>query len=132
MAHWQIRRADGTVEPCRVIRVEHDGAVTREIFAEPVNVRNGDVLERGDDPWDQETARLCDALMGRGSLKELERALIEAALRKTHWLQIDAAKLLGVTPRVLNYKIHLKGIEPPESEVYARRSWKKRGGEYSG
>jgi DNA-binding NtrC family response regulator len=39
------------------------------------------------------------------NLEELERGAIERALRATHGVQKDAAELLGVTPRVLNYKI---------------------------
>jgi two-component system response regulator HydG len=39
------------------------------------------------------------------NLEELERGAIERALRATHGVQKDAADLLGVTPRVLNYKI---------------------------
>jgi len=44
------------------------------------------------------------------NLEELERGAIERALRTTHGVQKDAADLLGVTPRVLNYKIQVLGI----------------------
>ena len=39
------------------------------------------------------------------NLEELERAAIQQALRSTHGVQKDAAELLGISPRVLNYKI---------------------------
>ncbi|TSA00338.1 MAG: hypothetical protein D4R80_01275 [Deltaproteobacteria bacterium] len=39
------------------------------------------------------------------NLEELERGAIERALRATHGVQKDASELLGITPRVLNYKI---------------------------
>jgi DNA-binding NtrC family response regulator len=39
------------------------------------------------------------------NLKELERGAIERALRLSGGVQKEAAKLMGVTPRVLNYKI---------------------------
>jgi two-component system response regulator HydG len=45
------------------------------------------------------------------NLEDLERKAIERALRQTRGVQKDAADLLGVTPRVLNYKIQVLGIE---------------------
>ena len=39
------------------------------------------------------------------NLEELERGTIERALRLSRGVQKEAAKLMGVTPRVLNYKI---------------------------
>ncbi len=45
------------------------------------------------------------------NLEELERKAIERALRQTQGVQKDAADLLGVTPRVLNYKIQVLGID---------------------
>jgi transcriptional regulator with GAF, ATPase, and Fis domain len=50
---------------------------------------------------------------GEGTLniEELERGAIERALRVAKGVQKDAADLLGVTPRVLNYKIQVLGID---------------------
>jgi len=45
------------------------------------------------------------------NLEELERGAIQRALRATHGVQKDAADLLGVTPRVLNYKIQILDID---------------------
>lgn len=45
------------------------------------------------------------------NLKELEKAAIIQALEKANWKQKDAAKLLGVSPRVLNYRIYQYGIK---------------------
>ena len=42
---------------------------------------------------------------GSLNLEQLERSAIERALRISRGVQKDAADLLGVTPRVLNYKI---------------------------
>jgi transcriptional regulator with GAF, ATPase, and Fis domain len=39
------------------------------------------------------------------NLQELEREAIIAALRRTKWVQKEAADLLGISPRALNYKI---------------------------
>jgi DNA-binding NtrC family response regulator len=44
-------------------------------------------------------------------LEELERSAVERALRQTRGVQKDAADLLGVTPRVLNYKIQVLNID---------------------
>ena len=45
------------------------------------------------------------------TLKEAERTLILHALEKTNWVQKDAAKLLGISKRVMNYKIKKHGIQ---------------------
>jgi len=47
------------------------------------------------------------------SLKELEEDLIRQALNATHYVQKDAARLLRISPRVLNYKIAKYGITNP-------------------
>ncbi len=46
-------------------------------------------------------------------LDDVERAAIVEALSQTNWVQKDAARLLGVSPRVLNYKIKSHGITHP-------------------
>ena len=50
-------------------------------------------------------------------LDSLEREAIMKALDSSHWIQKDAAKLLGVSARALNYKIKYHNITHP--------SWKK-------
>jgi len=54
-----------------------------------------------------------DAVPGMATLnlEVLERGAIERALRVAKGVQKDAADLLGVTPRVLNYKIQVLGID---------------------
>ena len=47
------------------------------------------------------------------SLKEAEKELILAALDRTHWVQKDAARLLGITKRAIHYKIEQHGITHP-------------------
>lgn len=44
-------------------------------------------------------------------LEEVERMLIVQALERTGWVQKNAAKLLGISPRVINYKIRKHNIE---------------------
>ena len=48
---------------------------------------------------------------GSLNLEDLERATIQRALRIARGIQKDAADLLGVTPRVLNYKIQVLGVD---------------------
>lgn len=50
---------------------------------------------------------------GVTKLKDLEKNTILEALEKTHWIQQDAAKLLGVSKRVIHYKIRKYGITHP-------------------
>ncbi len=47
------------------------------------------------------------------SLKDAEKELILAALRNCHWVQKEAARLLGVTKRAIHYKIEQHGITHP-------------------
>jgi len=52
------------------------------------------------------------------NLEVLERSAIARALKVSRGVQKDAADLLGITPRVLNYKIQVLGID-----WKAYRSW---------
>ena len=45
------------------------------------------------------------------NLEELERGAIARALQMTHGVQKDAAETLGISPRVLNYKIQVLKID---------------------
>ncbi len=44
-------------------------------------------------------------------LEEIERQAIVEALKMSNWVQKDAAELLGISPRVMNYKIKTLGID---------------------
>jgi DNA-binding NtrC family response regulator len=46
-------------------------------------------------------------------LEEIERQAVVEALRMSNWVQKDAAELLSISPRVINYKIKTLGIEFP-------------------
>ena len=48
---------------------------------------------------------------GGVSLEEIERQAIVQALEMTHWRQKAAAALLGISPRVLDYKMQTHQIE---------------------
>jgi Nif-specific regulatory protein len=49
------------------------------------------------------------------ALEEVERQAVIEALRMSNWVQKDAADLLSISPRVMNYKIKILGIELPRS-----------------
>jgi DNA-binding NtrC family response regulator len=55
-------------------------------------------------------------------LEEVERDALIQALRMTNWVQKDAAKLLSISARVINYKIHMLKIEDPEGRRPARQA----------
>jgi Nif-specific regulatory protein len=46
-------------------------------------------------------------------LEDVERAALIEALKMSTWVQKDAAELLSISPRVMNYKIKTLGIEFP-------------------
>jgi transcriptional regulator with GAF, ATPase, and Fis domain len=46
-------------------------------------------------------------------LEEVERSALVEALKMSNWVQKDAAELLSISPRVMNYKIKTLGIEFP-------------------
>jgi Nif-specific regulatory protein len=48
-------------------------------------------------------------------LEEIERAALVEALKMSNWVQKDAAELLDISPRVMNYKIKTLGIEFPRA-----------------
>ncbi len=46
-------------------------------------------------------------------LEEVERMALIEALKMSNWVQKDAAELLAISPRVMNYKIKTLGIDFP-------------------
>jgi transcriptional regulator with GAF, ATPase, and Fis domain len=55
-------------------------------------------------------------------LELIERDALVQALEMTGWVQCKAADLLGLTPRVINYRIHYFGLRPPRTAKV--RAWK--------
>ena len=45
----------------------------------------------------------------------MERTALIEALKMSNWVQKDAAELLSISPRVMNYKIKTLGIDFPRS-----------------
>src|SRR5438132_548052 len=53
------------------------------------------------------------------ALEEIERQALIEALKMSNWVQKDAAELLAISPRVMNYKIKTLGIEYPRGRRMA-------------
>jgi DNA-binding NtrC family response regulator len=53
------------------------------------------------------------------ALEDIERQALTEALKMANWVQKDAADLLNISPRVMNYKIKTLGIELPRRRVAA-------------
>ncbi|MDP1569886.1 MAG: sigma-54 dependent transcriptional regulator [Vicinamibacterales bacterium] len=53
------------------------------------------------------------------ALEEIERQALVEALRMSNWVQKDAADLLSISPRVMNYKIKTLAIELPRRRITA-------------
>ena len=47
------------------------------------------------------------------ALEDIERQALVESLRMSNWVQKDAAELLHISPRVMNYKIKTLGIDFP-------------------
>src|SRR6187200_3753853 len=52
-------------------------------------------------------------------LEEIERQAVVEALKMANWVQKDAAELLQISPRVMNYKIKTLNIEMPRRRLPA-------------
>ena len=53
--------------------------------------------------------------LARKSLRDLEREEIEAALRRNGWVQVRAARELGLTERQMGYRIKKFGLNRYDS-----------------
>ncbi|NIQ37311.1 MAG: response regulator [Proteobacteria bacterium] len=91
----------------------------RNVIERAVLMAQGDVLEEEDlllDGGFAEISPVTKATKTQSSvakLTDLEKSTILEALEKTHWIQQDAARLLGVSKRVIHYKIKKHGITHP-------------------
>lgn len=97
---------------------ELENAVERAVL-----LSNGDLIKVEDFglPLQPEPAKVDQSVInipaGGIKLEDVEKELILQALKMSDWVQKDAAALLGISTRVLNYKIKGFGITHP--------SWKK-------
>lgn len=90
-----IRQLSNTIE--RAVLLEESDIIGEENISLPQAIPSRAPLEKA-------------PAMPTKPLKENEKELILAALEKCLWIQKDAADVLGITPRALNYKVKKLGI----------------------
>jgi len=56
----------------------------------------------------------------KNKIKEIEKDEIIKALQECSWIKIRAAKKLGITERMIGYKIKKYGIKKGGDEAYRR------------
>jgi two-component system response regulator AtoC len=97
-----IRELQNTLE--RAVLLTEERVLTID------DVRLGEVTTFGGDPT---AARVVRVPPTGVALEEIERQALLEALRMCNWVQKDAAELLHISPRVINYKIKTLGIVMP-------------------
>ena len=115
-----------TLEFARKVSGFSHGAVSRLVqYRWPGNVRElqnvveravllceGDLINEEDIMIGDETGKIETPASSSGyDLKDFEREKVIDALRRSGFVQKKAAKILGVSPRVLNYKIKIHEID---------------------
>jgi DNA-binding NtrC family response regulator len=102
--HWpgNIRELQNTLE--RAVLLTEDRLITAG------DLRLGEVSAFGGDPDAGRVVRVPPAGV---ALEEIERQALIESLKMCNWVQKDAAELLHVSPRVINYKIKTLGIAIP-------------------
>ncbi len=90
-----VRELRNVVE--RMVILDTDGILTSEDL--PAELRRGSLRGTETPP--------------EGTLKDMERRMIEKALRETGYVIKEAARRLGMTPRQVSYRIRKYGIKLP-------------------
>jgi DNA-binding NtrC family response regulator len=93
---------------------ELENAIERGVLlAEGANLTSGD-LRLGELSTSQATGETSTVVKIPPTgipLEDIERQAIVEALKMSNWVQKDAAELLAISPRVMNYKIKTLGID---------------------
>jgi DNA-binding NtrC family response regulator len=102
--HWpgNIRELQNALE--RAVLLTEDRLITTG------DLRLGEVSAFSGDPDAGRVVRVPPAGV---ALEEIERQALVESLKMCNWVQKDAAELLRVSPRVINYKIKTLGITIP-------------------
>ncbi len=96
-----VRELQNVIE--RMIILDTDGVLTEEDLPPELRAKE----ERKSFPREQVSPR-------KGSIWEVEKNLIEEALRESGYVIKEAAKKLGMTPRQVSYRIQKYGIKLPK------------------
>jgi DNA-binding NtrC family response regulator len=99
-----IRELENSIE--RAILMTEGAQITSE------DLRLGEIPVAGQSG--RETVQLVRIPPSGVSLEEIERTALVEALKMSNWVQKDAAELLAISPRVMNYKIKTLGIDFPK------------------
>jgi len=104
--HWpgNIRELENAIE--RAVLLTEGPVIT------PDDLRLGETIAVGGEPGAVPAVRVPPHGI---PLEEIERQALVEALRMCNWIQKDAAELLRISPRVINYKIKTLNIEIPRS-----------------
>jgi DNA-binding NtrC family response regulator len=78
----------------------------------PDDLRLGEIVTAGSSQ-SREASALVKIPPAGVPLEEIERSALLEALKMSNWVQKDAAELLGISPRVMNYKIKTLRIDFP-------------------
>jgi DNA-binding NtrC family response regulator len=113
---WQgnVRELENLME--RLVALSQDNVITPEVIPLHIRQNNAPLAEdKYNDTYNQ------DVLNGRLTLEEAElefnREIILNALEKSDYVQSRAAKMLGITRRILKYKMDKLGISSPDEEA---------------
>ena len=97
-----IRELENSIE--RAVLLSEGTLITAE------DLRLGEAISTASD---SESAPIVRIPPSGISLEEIERRALIEALKMSNWVQKDAADLLSISPRVINYKIRTLNIEFP-------------------
>jgi transcriptional regulator with GAF, ATPase, and Fis domain len=101
-----IRELENAIERAALLAESHQ--VTSD------DLRLGDTAQS---PGAKEGASVVRIPPSGVPLEQIERQALVEALRMANWVQKDAAELLSISPRVMNYKIKTLSIELPRRRL---------------
>jgi DNA-binding NtrC family response regulator len=130
VSHFLSKKSKGADQKSKKINKEAMGYLTRydwpgnvreleNVIEQAVLLTENPVIGAGDLPIRLQSRRKTDTLKDKATdgqislvdaVKSFERDIIETALRKTDYIQTKTARLLGITRRILKYKMDLLGI----------------------
>ncbi|SDX14373.1 sigma-54-dependent transcriptional regulator [Thiocapsa roseopersicina] len=119
--HFLARYAD------RPVRLSHEAMDVLVKYAYPGNVRElehivqrtltltrGGLIKPADLPPEVRRAEMIDHGLLQERIEAVEREMLVSALERTAWIQTRAAEMLGISERVLRYKMGKYGIRRRE------------------
>jgi DNA-binding NtrC family response regulator len=92
--------------------IERAVLLTECLSLRPEDLRLGEIVSAGSDQQAVPFVRIPPTGI---ALEEIERQALIEALKMSNWVQKDAAELLSISPRVMNYKIKTMAIDFPRS-----------------